>query len=117
MEALVDIPELEAPLVTEKGEAFLQKTDIFKKTMWFGYKNENTWITVGASRVSEVIELNKKGKKPATLLENEEADIEDTTMALNSDLEELDRKFKKKTKRKNRKKKRFKPRRKNPGNE
>jgi len=117
MEALVDIPEIEAPLVTEKGEAFLQKTDIFKKIMWFGYKNENTWIPVGASRVSEVLELNKKGKKPATLLEDEEADIEDTTMALNSDLEELDRKYKKKTKRKKRKKKRFKPRRKNPGNE
>ena len=117
LEALVDIPEIEAPLVTEKGEAFLQKTDIFKKIMWFGYKNENTWIPVDASRVSEVMELNKKGKKPATLLENEEADIEDTTMALNSDLEELDRKFKKKTKRKKRKKKRFKPRRNKPGNE
>lgn len=117
MEALVDIPEIEAPLVTEKGEAFLQKTDIFKKIMWFGYKNENTWIPVDASRVSEVMELNKKGKKPATLLEDEEADIEDTTMALNSDLEELDRKFKKKTKHKKRKKKRFKPRRNNPNNE
>jgi len=117
MEALVDIPEIEAPLITEKGEAFLQKTDIFKKIMWFGYKNENTWIPVDASRVSEVMELNKKGKKPATLLEDEEADIEDTTMALNSDLEELDRKFKKKTKRKKRKKKRFKPRRNNTNNE
>lgn len=117
MEALVDIPEIEAPLVTEKGEAFLQKTDIFKKIMWFGYKNENTWIPVDAFRVSEVMELNKKGQKPATLLEDEEADTEDTTMALNSDLEELDRKFKKKTKRKKRKKKRFKPRRNNTNNE
>lgn len=117
MEALTDIPEIEAPLITEKGEAFLQKTDIFKKIMWFGYKHENTWIPVGASRVSEVMELNKKGKKPATLLENEEADTEDTTMVLNSDLEELDRKFKKNTKRKKRKKKRFKPRRNNSKNE
>ena len=117
MEALTDIPEIEAPLITEKGEAFLQKTDIFKKIMWFGYKHENTWIPVEASRVAEVMELNKKGKKPATLLENEEADTEDTTMALNSDLEELDRKFKKNIKRKKRKKKRFKPRRNNPKNE
>jgi len=117
MEALIDIPEIEAPLITEKGEAFLQKTDIFKKIMWFGYKNENTWIPVDASRVSEVLELNKKGQKPATLLEDEEADTEDTTMALNSDLEELDRKFKKKTTRKKRKKKSFKPRRNNPNNE
>ncbi len=117
MEALTDIPEIEAPLITEKGEAFLQKTDIFKKIMWFGYKHENTWIPVEASRVAEVMELNKKGKKPATLLENEEADTEDTTMVLNSDLEELDRKFKKNIKRKKRKKKRFKPRRNNPKNE
>ena len=117
MEALTDIPEIEAPLITEKGEAFLQKTDIFKKIMWFGYKHENTWIPVEASRVAEVMELNKKGNKPATLLENEEADTEDTTMVLNSDLEELDRKFKKNIKRKKRKKKRFKPRRNNPKNE
>jgi len=114
MEALVDIPEVEVPLITEKGEAILQKTDIFRKIMWFGYKNENTWIPVDASRVSEIMELNKQGKKPATLLEDELTDTEDTTIALNSDLEELDRKFKKKINRKNRKKKRFKPRKNRP---
>ena len=113
MEALVDIPEVEEPLITEKGEAILQKTDIFKKIMWFGYKNENTWIPVDAARASEIIELNKQGKKPATLLENELTDTEDTTIALNSDLDELDRKFKKKSKSKKRKKKRFKPKRNN----
>jgi len=118
MEALVDIPEVEAPLITEKGEAFLQKTDIFKKIMWFGYKNENTWIPVEASRVSEVMELNKSGKKPATLLENEHSESDDdTTIALNSDLEELDRKYKKKTKRKKRKKKRYGGKRNGPKNE
>jgi cell fate regulator YaaT (PSP1 superfamily) len=110
MDALVDIPEIEDPLITEKGEATLQKTDIFKKIMWFGYKNENTWIPVDAGRVSEILELNKNGRKPATLLENEHAETEDTTMALNSDLEELDRKFKNKTRHKKRKKKRLKPR-------
>ena len=114
MEALVDIPEVEDPLITEKGEAILQKTDIFKKIMWFGYKNENTWIPVNANRVTHILELNKQGKKPATLLEDEHAEIEDTTMALNSDLEELDRKIKKKTKRNKRKKKRFKSRKNNP---
>jgi cell fate regulator YaaT (PSP1 superfamily) len=114
MDALVDIPEIEVPLITEKGEAILQKTDIFRKVMWFGYKNENTWIPVDASRVSEIMELNKQGKKPATLLEDELTDTEDTTIALNSDLEELDRKFKKKISRKNRKKKRFKPRKNKP---
>jgi cell fate regulator YaaT (PSP1 superfamily) len=115
MDALVDIPEVEEPLITEKGEAILQKTDIFKKIMWFGYKNENTWIAVDADRVNHILEMNKQGKKPATLLEDEHAEIEDTTIALNSDLEELDRKFKKKTKRKKRKKK-ISPRRDNKNN-
>jgi len=117
MDALVDIPDIEDPLITEKGEAILQKTDIFKKIMWFGYKNENTWIPVDAGRVSEILELNKKGEKPATLLEDEHTETEDTTMALNSDLEELDRKFKKKTKHKKHRKKRFKPRKNNQRNE
>lgn len=116
MDALVDIPEVEDPLITEKGEAILQKTDIFKKIMWFGYKNENTWIPVDANRITHILELNKQGKKPATLLEDEHAEIEDTTMALNSDLEELDRKFKKKTKRKKRKKK-ISPRRERKNNQ
>lgn len=111
MEALVDIPEIEAPLITEKGEAFLQKTDIFRKIMWFGYKNENTWIPVEASRVLEVLEINKKGGKPATLLEDDTSRGEDTAMALNSDLEELDRKFKKQGKIHKRRKHRFKHKR------
>ena len=37
MEALEDIPKVEGPLLTEKGEATLQKTDIFRKIMWFGF--------------------------------------------------------------------------------
>jgi cell fate regulator YaaT (PSP1 superfamily) len=111
LEALVDIPEIEAPLITEKGEAFLQKTDIFRKIMWFGYKNENTWIPVEASRVLEVLEINKKGGKPATLLEDDTSQGEDTAMALNSDLEELDRKFKKQGKIRKRRNHRFKHKR------
>ncbi len=112
MEALEDIPELEVPLLTEKGEARLQKTDIFRKIMWFGYEQENTWIAVPVKRVKEVIELNKKNNLPATLLDDEKTDIEDTTMALNSDLEELDRKFRNKGKKK-KNKKRFNKSRKN----
>ena len=111
MDALKDIPEIEKPLITEKGEAFLQKTDIFKRIMWFGYKNENAWIAVAVKRVNEVIKLNEKGKKPATLLEDTDSNVEDTAMALNNDLEELDRKFRKKGKQK-KKKRRFRPKKK-----
>lgn len=106
MEALEDIPDLESPLLTEKGEASLQKTDIFKKLMWFGYAHENTWIPVSADRVKEILEMNKKGEKPESLLENIKIETEETSKVLNTDLEELDRKFRKGDNKKRRKKKR-----------
>jgi len=61
LEALEDIPKIEQPLKTKKGEAILQKTDIFRKVMWFGYANENNWIPIDADRVSQILELNMKG--------------------------------------------------------
>ena len=106
MEALQDIPELEKPLLTEKGEAKLQKTDIFRKIMWFGYENENSWHPVPVSRVAEIIKLNQNKKRPFSLLENKQTDVIEETQ-LNSDLVKMDKKFtqksKKKKKRKNRK--------------
>jgi len=101
--ALRDIPELQKPLQTEKGEARLQKTDIFRKIMWFGFHGENTWYPVEVSRVVEIIELNKKDVKPATLQEDTLADIKAEISSANSDLERLDKKYKNKS-RNNRKK-------------
>ena len=106
MDALKDIPELKKPLITNKGEARLQKTDIFKKIMWFGYENENSWISIPAKRVKEIIELNEANKKPATLKEDNIEVKDEVSEALNSDLERLDKKFQKKTKNKKRRKNR-----------
>lgn len=103
MDALKDIPEIKKPLLTSKGEAKLQKTDIFKKIMWFGYENENSWIPIPAERAKEVIKLNEEGKKPATLKEDDIEIKDEASEALNSDLERLDKKFQKKTKHKNKK--------------
>ncbi|MGF1635797.1 MAG: stage 0 sporulation family protein [Cyclobacteriaceae bacterium] len=100
MSALEDIPQVEVPLLTMKGEATLQKTDIFRKILWFGYKNENTWVPVGADRVREILEQNQKGNKPATLIEDSLEIQDDTQQVLNSDLERMDRKFKNKSKKK-----------------
>nr|WP_271711598.1 regulatory iron-sulfur-containing complex subunit RicT [Marinigracilibium pacificum] len=110
MDALKNIPEMSNEVIeTEKGIARLQKTDIFRKIMWFGYSDENTWHPVDAERVIEIIELNKKGIKPATLFEDElELNL---AGSLNSDLEILDRKLQGKNKTANRKKKK---RKKNP---
>ncbi len=99
MEALKDIPEIEAPLLTQKGEAVLQKTDIFRKIMWFGYKEENNWYSISIVRVNEILEWNRSGRKPATLEENH-VEEKQTGGPLNSDLENLDKKFKDKSKKK-----------------
>jgi cell fate regulator YaaT (PSP1 superfamily) len=108
IDALKDIPEVEEPLVTEKGNAVLQKTDIFRKLMWFGYESENTWHPVDVSRVVEIQSLNKQGKKPATLLEDTDFAREEKVRAISRDLERLDKKFADKggpKKRKNKKRK------------
>ncbi|WP_420576256.1 PSP1 domain-containing protein [Ekhidna sp.] len=114
MEALKDIPDVEEPLKTQRGLAKLQKTDIFRKIMWFGYDDDNNWHAVDVERVKEIQALNKKGKKPVTLQENEsEIDNLDTS-SINSDLEAMDRKFSGKGKKKKKKKKRNKFRDKKP---
>ena len=105
MDALEDIPKIEGPLLTEKGDATLQKTDIFRKIMWFGFREENTWYPLNVARVNEILLMNQKGKKPASL----DLDVvaEKTPIqTLNSDLERMDKKYqgKKKKNNKNRKK-------------
>jgi cell fate regulator YaaT (PSP1 superfamily) len=111
MEALKDIPEIESPLITEQGEARLQKTDIFRKIMWFGYKEDNNWYPLKISRVNEILEMNKAGKKPASL-EIDVEEVKESATKLNRDLENLDKKFQDKNK--NRKKKKNRNRNSNP---
>jgi cell fate regulator YaaT (PSP1 superfamily) len=105
MEALQHIPKIEAPLLTQKGEARLQKTDIFRKIMWFGFNEENAWYPVNVERVNQILELNKQGKKPATLEKDAET-LKEPIATLNSDLVSMDNKFKDKNKNKKKKKKR-----------
>ena len=100
MDALKDIPKVNQPLKTRQGEATLQKTDIFRKTMWFSYEGENTWYPLEVERVEEILELNKRGKVPENLLKETfskpKVDMRDT-------LERLDKKYSPKKKRKNKK--------------
>jgi len=110
MDALQDIPTIEEPLLTEKGPATLQKTDIFKKIMWFGYNEETTWYPLEVKRVLEILDLNKKGVKPASLDENEIVEKEDKeALKEKSELARFDNKFKKKKKKKKKKKGNNKP--------
>lgn len=93
---------MEGPLLTEKGAASLQKTDIFRKIMWFGYSEENTWYPLNVERVNEILRMNQEGKKPASLEENVVA-VKEPVASLNSDLERMDKKFSNKSRRKKKK--------------
>jgi cell fate regulator YaaT (PSP1 superfamily) len=104
MDALEDIPKIEGPLLTEKGEATLQKTDIFRKIMWFGFREENTWYPLNVSRVNEILQLNIQGKKPASL-DKDMAEEKATVEVLNSDLQRMDQKYRNKGKKKKKKRK------------
>ncbi len=98
MEALSGIPDVEKPIQTKRGSLTLQKTDIFRKIMWFSYSEDNIWHPVKVERVAEIIALNKQGEKPDTLMEDI-LEIEEAVQ-INSDLIKLDRKFSKPKKKK-----------------
>ncbi len=69
LEALKDFPSPDSKLYTEKGVAFCQKTDIFKGTLWFSYKEDpSTWHTLTKEQVQE-IKAKNKAKKPVPSLE------------------------------------------------
>ena len=92
MEALEDIPDANR-LKTKKGLAKLQKTDIFRKTMWFAYEDENTWYPLSTARVKEVLEMNKNGEVPETLDLNQ-LELAEVEVGINQDLQKMDERFK-----------------------
>lgn len=69
LDALKDFPEVNnVKLETDKGRAFHQKTDIFKRTMFFSYTDEpDNFIPLSVDRVKEIMEMNKTGLKPSEL--------------------------------------------------
>lgn len=79
IDAQRDFPNVRQPLETMDGLAYHQKTDIFKRVMWYSYdQNSSVNITVvPIDRVKEIIELNKQGKKPDTLLLNDKSQEKD----------------------------------------
>jgi len=103
IDALQDIPKVNQPLKTRQGEAVLQKTDIFRKIMWFCYEGENTWYPLSVERVIEIMELNSKGKVADNLLQESPPKPK---KSVRETLEKLDKKYDNKKKRKKRKKKR-----------
>ena len=105
LDALKDIPQVQRPLQTLKGEAFLQKTDIFRRRMWFAFKGDNNWVMLDTSRVRELLEVNKRGEKIENLLApREEAPEPEVSAIVEGSLDRLDDKIKSSGKRSKRKK-------------
>lgn len=103
MNALKDIPNVDKPLLTEAGTAKLQKTDIFRKLMWFSYNDDNNWHAVDCYRVTEILEMNSRGETPSSLKQDKALDTQDDFSNSNRDLELLDKKFSQTKKKKKRK--------------
>ncbi|MCB4798384.1 PSP1 domain-containing protein [Neotamlana laminarinivorans] len=79
LDALKDFPKVETKIQTEKGTAVCQKTDIFKGHMWYAYEGEwMNWHKITTEQANEIIELNKKNKKIASLEEYANDVLEET---------------------------------------
>lgn len=65
LDAKKDFPDTSIPLETEEGTAYHQKTDIFKRLMWYSFDKENTvnLSVISVDRVIDIQEKNKMGQK------------------------------------------------------
>ena len=109
MDAIKDIPSIDRPLQTEQGPAKLQKTDIFRKLMWFSYNNDNDWHSITCERVKEIQAINEKGLKVFNLQVDKADELEDLAAQSTRELELLDKKFAKKKKKKKKRSKDTRP--------
>lgn len=70
MDALKGFPSNNVKLKTKQGIAFHQKTDIFRKVIYFSYSERpDIFLPLPLARVQEIIEMNKKGEMPENLEE------------------------------------------------
>lgn len=76
-DALKEFPQIDGKrLHTHKGDAFLQKTDIFKRLIWWSYTTEpDVFIPLSIQRVKDILAMNERGEKPADLPEYKETTV------------------------------------------
>ena len=68
LDALKEFPKQDKVLKTESGEAVFVKMDIFKKALWYTYKDKSfKWFRLTLDQVLEIIELNKNNEESAPL--------------------------------------------------
>lgn len=79
LDALQSFPKQDKVLQTEKGDAVFVKMDIFKKLLWYTYKEESfKWYKLSLDQVQEIIEINKNNEL-ALPLEEYELEITEET--------------------------------------
>ncbi|MFY0631894.1 MAG: hypothetical protein JXR05_16140 [Flavobacteriaceae bacterium] len=77
LDALDDFPKQEKILKTEKGDAVFIKMDIFKKLLWYTYKEDRSkWYKLSLDQVKEIIQLNQN-KELSIPLEEYESEIQE----------------------------------------
>lgn len=73
VDAIKAFPDTNIKLETGLGRAYHQKSDIFKGVMWYNYADDPAkFFCLSVERVHEIIDMNKKGEKPADLKDYEE---------------------------------------------
>jgi len=86
LDALKEFPDMNTKLRTEKGDAIHQKSDIFKKVMWYSYTNDqSSLLALSIETVNQIIGDNRKGLIPKSLEDlaiQREAKVEDMGSAL-----------------------------------
>ena len=87
VDALKEYPDTKIPLKTKKGICYHQKTEVFKKLMWYSYEgDEMNMMPVPLNNVKEIMKMNSKGKVPDKLedfVNNKESksDFENATIS------------------------------------
>ena len=67
-DALKDFPDSNIILKTKKGDAVHQKTDIYKRLMWYSYKDDYAnMMALHVKKVKHIMEMNKRKKFPEKL--------------------------------------------------
>jgi len=78
VDAMTDFPSKEKVLQTLGGDYYHFKTDVFRRTMTYSSSQKDdgnaNLTTLPVERVNEIIEINNKGKKVSSLLENNKTD-------------------------------------------
>jgi cell fate regulator YaaT (PSP1 superfamily) len=78
LDAIKDFPDTSINLESKKGRAFHQKTDIFKRQIWYAYTSEpSNFIALDVDRVKHILELNKKGEFPDDLKDFEKMIVQE----------------------------------------